>query len=546
MLTLFMQIQMSDDSSIVEMPDMLSASCPPVHFIVPLFGGMGGVNSTDSMSTYHTASDQAHTILGLLLLCMVISWSLYVMEMARLPTVSRMSGSFQLAMGVYLFSWLFFFMHPQDLRALWAYSVSDLLQLQHFAIAFLLCAGGVIELLQSFCLLPPMASMHRSMLVGGDGLPTNGDVMLPSSSISHPTIHPILVAAAHDDLGSHWLELWATTLVMVGLVFMLHPQHSYSATIKHLVLGGVLVLGSPLMVRGKRRAWKAELVAAADPFHRPPVNSIDWSMVVAGGCFALAACVLVAFREHENVGPHIGTTPKCQPAFVIVVAAYILAGGALIMSITSACKQFRIMQRKRNAAANAAGAVIIPSSSSSSSFCLLGVCADIFRALRASRAAKRLSSAFGTVMDEEKEGMVELEQVQVNSSTHSNAATHDTLHVDEEDAYDEDDIDIEIFSSTRPAHTSTDIRRASPINTSSSNTPLSAEPSPSPGRGRDLVHRYAMQANGTAHTNENNLNMHASDQRTENGDGSDEKSDDWRERQRDARRQESYTGEEDD
>ncbi len=75
------------------MPHMLAQSCPPVHFTVPLFGGMGNSSSGEmggmSTNSYHGASDQAHIILGGLLLCMVVTWGTYVMEGAKLRTAGQ-------------------------------------------------------------------------------------------------------------------------------------------------------------------------------------------------------------------------------------------------------------------------------------------------------------------------------------------------------------------------------------------------------------------------------------------------------------------------
>lgn len=197
------------------------------------------------------------------------------------------------------------------------------LQLQHLAIASLLCTGGLLELLQSCLLLSPMAAGSSS-----------------SSS------------------GSGWFLAGSACLMLTGLVFMLHPQHTYAATIKHLLLGVCLVLGAPLYTRAKSTAWRAELdatrrpsaSAAASVSHTPDStrsNHVDWSMIVAGGSFALAACILLAFREHA-VEVHIGTARTCQPAFVICALSYLAAGGITLLASIVALRHHCTLRRSRH------------------------------------------------------------------------------------------------------------------------------------------------------------------------------------------------------
>lgn len=302
-------------------PMSVSDSCPPVHFLAELFTP----TQNGTMASYHQASDQAHIVLGILLLCMVFAWAGFVLDFYRVRAASRWSGVFQTLMGVYLFTWVFYLMLPGKTEALWEYATKDLLQLQHIAIASLLCAGGLIELLQSSWLLPPMSTTHAVL-----------NSLTPVS--------PVRSLAASRS-GSCWHVLWSTNLMLTGLVFMLHPQHTYNATIKHLLLGTSLILGAPLFIRAKMLAWKSELdllrkqsaIDSADSnSFATKGNHVDWSMIVAGGSFALAASILLAFRE-QPTELHVGTTRECQPSFLICILSYCCAGGsALIASIVAA------------------------------------------------------------------------------------------------------------------------------------------------------------------------------------------------------------------
>jgi hypothetical protein len=240
-----------------------------------------------------------------------------------------------------LFSWVFFFMDPSHPVDLFLYSIRDLLQLQHIAIAALLFSGGLIEVLQSCYMLPPMSQVPSP----------SANAALNSNSLSPAAVSAALTASR---TGSYWHVLWSSNLILTGLIFMLHPQHTYSATVKHLLLGTSLVLGSPLLVRGKLLAWKLELEQQrrqAQGLTAPWRNNhVDWSMIAAGGSFALAACILLAFREHETE-VHLGTEKTCQPSFVVCVIAYICASCSTVAASVVAFRQHQRDQRARGESA---------------------------------------------------------------------------------------------------------------------------------------------------------------------------------------------------
>ena len=118
-------------------PSSLSRhNCRPSTFPVPLF----------EPGEYPRKSQQAHAVLGILLLLMVIVWCTHVTQFStplkKLHTAYKSSGVLQILMGVYLLSWCFVFLKPTHLSELYRYSTKDLLQIQHITISCCaICCG---------------------------------------------------------------------------------------------------------------------------------------------------------------------------------------------------------------------------------------------------------------------------------------------------------------------------------------------------------------------------------------------------------------------
>lgn len=120
-------------------------------------------------------------------------------------------------------------------------------------------------------------------------------------------------------LGDAYLTLWALHTSLAGCLFMVHPQLSYGASVKHVLLGVSMVvcklgcsswvvsttlaspsiflcisasicsfqiLGSLLLLIGKLQNF-----AQASNY-----------MVIAGAFFAMAACILSFFKEKPQSG----------------------------------------------------------------------------------------------------------------------------------------------------------------------------------------------------------------------------------------------------
>lgn len=80
------------------------AQCTPSTFLVPLFGGEpnGGLDGTN-IASYAGKSDTAHLVLGIFVIIMVFSWSLFVLDYIRIRVAAAISGGIQCCMGLYLF-----------------------------------------------------------------------------------------------------------------------------------------------------------------------------------------------------------------------------------------------------------------------------------------------------------------------------------------------------------------------------------------------------------------------------------------------------------
>ena len=301
-----------------------SPACTPEHFTVPLFDSP----DPSAPNSFSAKNQQAHVFLGGCLCALLVVWSLFAMDWLAVRRAYRLSACIQLLMGGYLLAWLFVLMYTYDVVALFAYSTSDLLQLQHLSIAALLLAAGAVELCQS------------------------------ASWLVHP----------------QWNVLWSVCMLYVGLVFFAHEQHSYAATVQHISLGVAMVCGALLfgrvkeglgdelnatsVQRGKRSTTKRALQHSnvtvttyrnvrlsdsdSDSDDDEPASSapasrmVDNNLVMAGMCYACAAAILILFRDHSH-GAHTGTRTHCQPAWPLTAGGYAVAAAvALAVGLTLA------------------------------------------------------------------------------------------------------------------------------------------------------------------------------------------------------------------
>ena len=305
-------VLLSNLSSLLNSTNTTAAAfCSPVHFIVPLFDSADPTKP----NSFSSKNQQAHMVLGCCLCALVVVWSLFALDWLALRRAYRLSACIQLLMGGYLLAWLFLLMYPADLVALFAYSTSDLLQLQHLSISLLLLVAGWVELCQSL------------------------------GWLTHP----------------QWNVIWSICMLYVGLVFFAHEQHTYWATVQHISLGLAMVCGALLFGRVKeglgddliakgaqqsgrtvRRPSRGGNVTVTTYRNVPPNDSdsdsdddvpssrtpasrmVDNNLVLAGVCYSCAAAILILFRDHSH-GVHTGTRTYCQPAWPLTAGGYAVA-----------------------------------------------------------------------------------------------------------------------------------------------------------------------------------------------------------------------------
>jgi len=108
-------------------------------------------------------------------------------SLERAYVISGMSLCFA---GSYLGLWVLIFSAPEHVLdgLVWSYAERDLVQQQHLAISCLAVTGGVLEILWAVC-----------------GSPQRGGLSF-----------------RHDG----WHVLWAMNEAMIGVLFLIHPQHS--------------------------------------------------------------------------------------------------------------------------------------------------------------------------------------------------------------------------------------------------------------------------------------------------------------------------------
>mgnify|MGYP004140861481 CR=1 FL=1 len=118
-------------------------------------------------------------------------------------------------------------------------------------------------------------------------------------------------------------DAWFANLAVVALVFVGHPQRASRAVVAHVAIGCCLLSGAYLLASEKKNGFSS--------------NSLD--AVYAGAAVALAAVVLVAYREPAEGGAvHRGVEATCMPgaylaylanAVAFVTAAWLLASYVL-------------------------------------------------------------------------------------------------------------------------------------------------------------------------------------------------------------------------
>ena len=193
----------------------------------------------------------------------------------RVPLAYAISGSSTLTAGVYLL-----------LRVVWiceaacvSFVVRDLVQQQHVAIAALLVSCGALETAHAAAIHTDRLFILRRSVSGGTADPTRAERLL-------------------KPLRNGWVhELWCGNLMLVGMIFIAHPQLEpvNSQAICHLLL----LLRFTLTL-----AWNFRKTLACTSSSAPPSSSAHTSSPQtrskAGRTTAPSSlgCVSVAARSH--------------------------------------------------------------------------------------------------------------------------------------------------------------------------------------------------------------------------------------------------------
>lgn len=258
---------------------------------VPLFGG----NATDplAISTYSDQSNRAHRTLGIGVFLLLGIWAGFVSGITpRAQLTFTLAGLTLICMGMYLLLWVFVLMYPSDITALHEYVSIDVTQHQHIAIGLLLIASGWIDVL----------------------------------------------FGARRLASKNWHFLSSLALALVGMIFMVHPQETFTSHMQHLFMGTGLSLGAALLCSAKREAdsWKAV-----------DHTSGDTQMVLAACLFGIAAITLSTFSE-GTANMHYAHSITCNGGFIYTVFTYIIAGMILIAPTISGLQECCSLRFRRH------------------------------------------------------------------------------------------------------------------------------------------------------------------------------------------------------
>ena len=241
-------------------------------------------------SEWVAASAVAHQVIGFSIGGVICVWTLLILERIRRPSAFALSGGFTAFAGVFLAAWVVVLIKPEAQPQLWQFAQSDLVQIQHLAIASQLVLAGISELLHARALaLAPACKAPTPLLAG------------------------------------KWLHhLWFAHTAAVGLIFLLHPQRSWVAQTHHLGLGVSLILGAHMLSVEKRDGF----------------DGASGEAVVAALCFGCATALLIHFHEGRTAPgdptPHTGTSPRYQPGYPVAIGSIVAAMASAVVLLAAA------------------------------------------------------------------------------------------------------------------------------------------------------------------------------------------------------------------
>jgi len=198
---------------------------------------------TTKWSTYPQKSQNAHVAVGVLTCFTLYIWFCNVNGFLQLSKAFMLTGLVQVCQGVYLSSWVLYLLHPQDLKALWEYSLKDVMELQHLAIASCLIVTGIWDFITGWILhfqIPIYIDSYSRQIQRS----VNGEkIKQPNNLLFWQRYVPIIITIAH---------------MLNGANFIKHPQHSDENTTGHVLLGLSMMLGGFCFywVRVRHKVWR--------------------------------------------------------------------------------------------------------------------------------------------------------------------------------------------------------------------------------------------------------------------------------------------------
>jgi hypothetical protein len=275
--------QISSSGKKNEMADDCAGASLPLRFDAPPFL---------TPAAYAAASERAHTVLGFALACIVCVWGALVVRPSPRVTAARCyaaAGATSLAAGAYLLAWVYALSFPGGGARLRAFAGRDLVQRQHASMACLFGVAGLAE-----CL-------HARALSGSAG---------QRRLLARDWVHSV----------------WFHAVAACGFIFVAHPQHSAASVGAHVAVGCGLVLGAFHLANEKRGGFRADALDAP----------------AAGCCVAVAAVVLVAYREPAGAGAvHRGIEARCLSGAVLATLGRWYAALALAILAAAAAYDAR-------------------------------------------------------------------------------------------------------------------------------------------------------------------------------------------------------------
>ena len=160
----------------------------------------------------------------------------------------------------FLFSWVLYFLKPDDVPALHAFVRQDLVSMQHIALSILLFAAGSGEV--TFAWMVARAGLEKCR-------------------------------------NYRWMhQVWFANMALGGCLFLAHPQKTIELAIQHSVIGTALVFGAHFLACEKLRNFEGCL-----QWKFPSRLEVPGDLAMATVAFAIAAGTMAVIFTLKRFRP---------------------------------------------------------------------------------------------------------------------------------------------------------------------------------------------------------------------------------------------------